>query len=775
MDKEELLGLLKSKVLVLDGAMGTMMQKYGFANGCPERLNLKNPELIKKIHKGYADAGADIIVTNTFGANGLKLKDYDLQDSVRELNESGVRIAREAAPNCIIAGNIGPLGKYIEPLDKLTFDEAYEVFTEQVKALHGADVLLIETIADVKVLKAALIAARENSNLPIFCSVTFEGDRTVTGTDAETFVEIAESLGADVIGINCGAGPKEHYEILAKLVKYTNKPIFTQANAGLPEFIDGKTVFKEEPSLFAEYSKKFVELGVGLIGGCCGTTTDHIKAIVEAVKDFKPLQRNNVRGTKLCSRTKTVIISPTLIVGERINPTNKGELQTEIRECKTRIIQEQALLQVKEGATLLDINVGVPGADEVEVLKKSVEVIQNVVDVPLVIDTGDIVALEGALKKSDGKALVNSVHGSKKSLEKVLPVVKKYGAAVIALAFDEKGIPKTKDGRVEVARRIIDEALKIGMRKEDIIVDLVTMTIATNPDIDNVLVDTIKDIKELGYRTILGISNISHGLPNRQEINSKFLTKASKAGLDMAIINPLDNIMQEDTEIRYLEDSVKIKREDYDKMPIEQQLYNSILYGDKDNITDIIEKGLEKFKALEINDIFIKALGEVGDKFNKKIYFLPQVLLSAAAMKTAFKRLKSELKKEGGKYRGRILISTVENDIHDIGKNIVSALLESHSYKVVDLGKNVPKEEIFKKAIELKPDLVALSALMTTTVKEMENVISDLRERDIKVAVIVGGAVVTKEYAESIGAHYAKNALDAVKVIDRLVKYEKDN
>lgn len=769
MDKKYFFRKLRSGILVLDGAMGTELQKNGFTKGCPEELNLINSEIVRGVHKSYSEAGADIIITNTFGANRIKLSEYSLQHKLREINRAGVRIARGAAPKCIIAGGLGPLGKYVEPLGSITFDEAYNAYQEQVRALGDADIFIIETMDDVKILKAAIIAAKESEKI-VIASMAFEGDRTVTGTDAETFVVIAGSLGADIIGINCGSGPNEHHSILKQVVQYTDKPIMVKPNAGLPRLVNGRTVFKVTPEEFGGYARKFAERGVSIIGGCCGTNAEHVKAIKRAVRGMKPRHRRVKMKTKLCSRTRTVTIDgPTAIVGERINPTNKKDLQTEIAAYKTDLIKRYAMEQAKEGATLLDINLGVPGIDEAKIFKKAVGAVQNIVDIPLVIDTVNVKALEEALKQSDGKPLINSVNGSEKSLNAVLPLAKRFGAGIIALTFDENGIPDTKEERLRIAKKIISRAEKIGINRQNIVVDFLTMTLATDRKIDDVLTGCIREIKKEGYKTILGISNISYGLPNRNEINSKFFSRASKAGLDLAIMNPADSIITDDTKIRFLCD-VKIKAEDYADLPVEKQLYNAILYGDEENIATIVEEGLKKLDPLDINDILVSALKEVGNRFKNKTYFLPQVLLSAEAMKNAFARLKMEINKKGGKPKTKIIIATVENDIHDIGKNIVAALLESHNYEVIDLGKSVPTEKIINAALKQKPDLVALSALMTTTVQEMENVINELKKHNIKVAVIVGGAVVTEEYAKSIGALYARNALEAVDKLDEMLK-----
>ena len=767
MDKDKLLKLLNEKILVIDGAMGTELQKRGFTKGCPDELNIKDPELIKSIHKAYADAGADIIETNTFGANRLKLKEYKLQDKVKEINKAAIKNVRESCPNCLVAGDIGPLGDMIEPLGKLTFDQAYEAFKEQAEALKDADLILIQTFFDIKELKAAIIAAKEVFKGPIVTSMTFQQGRTTTGTDVETYITVAEALDVDIIGTNCSDGPEGMYETIKIASTLTNKPLWVEPNAGIPRIKGEKTIWDYPIEKFADYSKKFAELGAVCIGGCCGTNPDFIKAVANTIKNLKPIKNKVKKQTKLCSRTSTLTIKPTLIVGERINPTNKKDFQEELKRGKMDYVRKTALEQVEQGAQLLDINVGVAGLDEKQTLPKAVETAQSITDVPLVIDTSNIEALELALKHSDGKPLINSVNGGEKSLKSVLPLAKKYGAAVLALCLDESGIPKTKEKRIEVGKKIIAEAERAGIQKEDIIVDSLVLTIATNPENEKIILDSVKEFKKLGYKTILGISNISHGLPNRSEINAKFLTKASKIGLDLGIINPLDNVVQENTDIEVF----KVKKPKIDKnLPPEKQLYNAILYGDKDNILNLIETNLKNKKALEINNILVDALNEVGDKFNKKEYFLPQVLASADATKTAFSRLKEELKKEGGKIKGNILFATVENDVHDIGKNIVIALLESHNYEVIDLGTSVPSETIVKEAVKQKPDLIALSALMTTTVIEMEKVIKELRKHNIKVPVIIGGAVVTDDYANQIKAAYSKDALSAIKRINEIIK-----
>lgn len=766
-NKKELIERLKSSVLFFDGAIGTFLQKEGILDGCPWKLNLINPKLVQNLHKIYADAGADIITTHTFGANRLKLKDYKLSNKVKQINQAAVKNARKAAPNCIIAGEIGPIGKYIEPLDSITFDKAYKIYQEQVKALKGVDILIIATIVDIKIMRAALIAAKE-SGKTVITSMTFDGLRTATGTDVKTYTKIVDSLGADIIGANCSAGPKELYGVAKIICKNTNKPVIIQPNAGLPRLVNGETVFDTTAEEFAKWGPKFVKLGVNILGGCCGTNQEFIKLLIKKTKKLEPLKKKNKIKTSLCSRTKTIELgNKTFIIGERINPTGREDLRESIKSAKISVIRKDALKQKEDGASLLDINMGVPGTDEINNLKNAVEIVQNTVDLPIVIDTSNKKALEEALKKCDGKPLINSVNGHPDSIKDILSLAKKYGAAVIALCLDEKGIPSSVKGRIEIAKKIIKAAEKLGIPKEDVIVDSLVMTIATNPENEDIILKAVKDIKRLGFKTILGVSNISHGLPNRSEINQKFFTKTVKAGLDLALLNPKDNILRKNTDI-----SLRIKKEkiDYDKLDTKKKLFQAIIHGDKENILSLVNDSLKELDAYQINDILICGLEEVGKKFNTKEFFLPNILQSASTMKIAFNRLKKEIKKTEKKEKAKIIFATVEHDIHDIGKNIVISILESHGYKIIDLGIDVPLKKIINKVVKEKADLIALSALMTTTAPEMEKIIKELKKESIKIPVIIGGAVITKDYAKSIDAVYSRDALSSVKVIKKILE-----
>ncbi len=793
---DNLLETLKKKILYADGAMGTVLQQYGHRKGCAEELNLKNPYIIQSIHKSYLDAGANILLTNTFGANRNKLKQYHLYHQLKEINQAGVRITKEVlqkarAYDCLVAGDVSELGEYMEPLGSITFDQAYEIYKEQFSALKEADLFFIETISDIKILKAAIIAAKE-FNKPIMVSMTFENLRTPTGTDVKTYVKIADSLGADIIGANCSCGPKEMYEVAKIIIGNTNKPVILKPNAGLPKLVKGETVFDFNVEEFSQYAQKFAELGVNIIGGCCGTHPGFIEAIVKTTKHLTPKERNSPKTTCFCSRTRTVELDKTndngnsdnkitnknnlstLIIGERINPSGRKTFREEIKAGDLSRIRKEALSQMQEGASLLDINVGVPGTDEIVNLKKAVNIVQNAVDLPLVIDTSNKDALIDALKQCEGKPLINSVNGNIDSLNSILPLAKRFGAGVIALCLDKEGLPETVERRIEIAKMIIAAAETLKIPKEDIIIDCLTLTIATNPKSENILLESIRQVKKLGYKTVLGISNISFGLPNRSEINQKFFTKTVQAGLDLAILNPLDNVHRDDANADLsLEINRQLNQEkenlNYENLTLKKQLYTAILYGDDENILNIINRALQQLRPLEINNYLISGLEEIGKRFDKKIIFLPQVLRAAETMKIAFAKLKQEMRRVDNKQAIRIVFATVENDVHDIGKNIVIAILESYGYEIIDLGKDVPLKTIIDAARKEHANLIALSALMTTTAPEMNKLIKELQKQGLSIPVIIGGAVVTEDYALDIGAAYSHDALSAVKTIKEVL------
>lgn len=794
---------LKKEILVIDGAMGTMIQSSGIeVKGAPEELNLTNPDLIYGIHRAYIEAGADITTANTFGGNRMKLAEFGLEGKIREINSAAVRIARRAAKDKEFVGAcIGPTGKFIAPLGDLDYTHAIEIFYEQIKICieAGADLIIMETFMDVKEFKAAINAAKEAGKVPVAASMTFFDDlRTSLGTTPEIACAVAECMGADLIGANCSLGPEGLLKVMEAMLKVSKKPLFVQPNAGLPELINGKTIYPSTPDEMADYAVKFARAGVRLIGSCCGSTPKHTEAIVKAVKSISPLIKKSLHETAFCSRTNIVFMGerhPFLIVGERINPTGKKHLSHEIKSGRTSFIAEEAIKQMKAGANMLDVNVGVPGIDEPFMMRKAVEAIQRVVDIPLSIDSPNPDSIKAGLEIVDGKALINSVSAEDKKLEIVLPFARKYGAAIIGLLIDEKGIPRKAEDRLVLAEKILDAAIKKGVAKDDVIIDCLTLAVSAEPGGAQETLKAIRLIKEkLGLFTILGVSNVSFGLPDRSLLNATFLSMALGAGLDAAIINPHDLrihevfkaagvLLNRDPQAkRYISFSQLKERVEpsaltsKEEAPLFQRISETVINGDKEKILNLINDALvQNNNPMEIsNNALIPALEEMGRLFQTKKVFLPQVLLSAETMQVAFGRLKKELgqAESENKFqnRGTFVIATVEGDIHDIGKNIVGVLLENHGFKVIDLGKNIPASDIVEVAIIEKADIVGLSALMTTTMVNMKAVIEMMREKNLNIPVMVGGAVVTKDFAHEIGAAaYAKDALEAVRIAKSLI------
>lgn len=801
----DLLKELKEGIVIFDGATGTMLQAAGLKKDeCPEEWNLLRPQVVREVHRSYVEVGSHVVTTNTFGANRVKLKEYGLERDVERINIEAARIAREATGDkALVAASVGPTGRFIEPVGDLTFEEAYEIFKEQGKALEkgGVDLILIETMIDLKEAKAAIIAMKENTSLPVFATMTFdENMKSLLGTPPEVFAVVAKALGVEALGANCSLGIEGICRALERMRQVVDLPLIANPNAGIPSLKEGKTVFPATPEEMAEWVPSLLETGVKVIGGCCGTTPKHIKGIVDKVREYKSKKGittvyRPLKGGFLASRSSYVIFgegNPPIIIGERINPTGRKALSQEIREGKTALIRKEAKGQVEAGASLLDLNIGLPDIDEPSFMKKAVFAVNENVTVPVVLDSSNPKALEEGLKAVDGKALINSVNGKEDSLSNILPLAKRYGASVIGLTLDEEGIPPTAQGRVKIAERILERILAYGLQKEDLIIDCLALTVSASPEGAMETLKAIREVKErLGLSTILGVSNVSFGLPRREVINSSFLSMAFAAGLDMAIINPYNEMVMDayyasmllkgfdpgaeryikryslQVEVKGLEPKTK-----EEPKTIEERLKKAIIDGDKEGIGGLVEEALRAgLEPLRIsNEALIPGLEEVGRRFEKNLYFLPQVMLSAETMKIAFEVLKKEFKGGMGKKLGRILMATVEGDVHDIGKNIVSTLLENHGFEVIDLGKNVPADRILNEAIKHKVDAVGLSALMTTTVMEMERVIKLLKSNGVKTFTIVGGAVVTQEFADSIGADcYAKDAMDAVKKLKTLL------
>jgi 5-methyltetrahydrofolate--homocysteine methyltransferase len=802
--KKSFLQAIYERVLVLDGAMGTMLQERGLKAGqSPEEMNLTMPGVVAGVHREYLEAGADILVTNTFGGSSAKLSHYGLEGKLSEINAQAVAIARGVAGEDVyVAASMGPTGRFVEPVGDCRFDDMKAIFRQQALPLieAGADLITLETFLDIKEARAAVIAIREiSSDIPVIAMLTFDDNgRSVLGTPPEAAAITLEAVGANVVGSNCGLGVDGIYGILSAMRRVTRLPLVSQANAGLPFLKDGKTVFPGTPEEMTAYHERMLELGVRIIGGCCGTNPTHIRAIREALAGHErsfPTTGPPESVTFLSSRGGFTAIgpgNPVAIIGERINPTGKKGFAAELRGKKVSYIRREAMEQTAAGATLLDVNVGAPGIDEPEAMERAVFCVTGTTTVPLVLDSSNPEALERGLKAADGKVLVNSVSGEEKSLARVLPLVRKYGAAVIGLTLDENGIPESGEARFAVASRILDAAREEGIAASDVIIDCLTLTVSAEQKRAMETLTALRLVKErLGLNTVLGVSNISFGLPCRPLLSGAFFSMAMEAGLDAAIINPREEAMmssfrsamvllnRDPHAAAYIDAYKGVSDASAGQAPAGEQpldargrISRAIIDGDRENIVGLVEEALhEGLTPLQIsNEALLPGLEEVGRRFESNRFFLPQVMLSADTMQAAFTRLKEEMKGEGFASLGRILMATVEGDIHDIGKNIVCTLLENHGFEVIDLGKNVPAERIIAEALRHGVDAVGLSALMTTTMAEMRNVIDKLKAQGVKTFTMVGGAVVTQDYADEIRADlYAKDAMEAVAKIKALL------
>ena len=786
--------LFDKNYVVLDGAMGTMLQQKGMELGTvPETLNITKSDWIVDIHKQYIEAGADVVYANTFGANRYKMKDTGY--TVDELINAAIANAKEAAKgtDAMVALDMGPIGQLLEPTGNLSFEEAYDIFKEEVVAAKDADIIVIETMTDLLETKAAVLAAKENSNLPVITTMTFEENkRTFTGCSVSAMCLTLEGLGVDAMGVNCSLGPKDLIPIVEEISKWTSLPIVVKANAGLPDPVTN--TYDVDADQFASIYREMLKYGVRTLGGCCGTKPDYIKAVkamlVEAEKEGAFNENNTKKHLAVCSPTKTVIVDQPRIVGERINPTGKKRFKQALRDNDMNYILSQAIEQIDAGADILDVNVGSPDIDEKEMMVKVIKALQAIVDVPLQIDSTKPEVLEAALRVYNGKPIVNSVNGEEEVLDTILPIVAKYGGAVIGLALDENGIPPTAEGRVEIAKRIRDKAMSYGIPKEDIIIDCLTLTVSAEQKAAAETLKAMNIVKnELGLRTVLGVSNISFGLPNREIINKTFLTIAMANGLDLPIINPNVPSMVwavkaykvlaaiDENSMDFIDYSSKVQPEvTTTKTEVVKSNDSTVSLGSElaDKILKAMETGmkddgrrytsqlLKEKEAMEIiNQILIPALDVVGDKFEKGTIFLPQLILAADVAKECFDEIKNYLADSGdsSESKGKIIVATVKGDIHDIGKNIVKVILENYGYNVIDLGRDVDCMEVVNAAIENDVHLVGLSALMTTTLGSMEETIKLLREHNVDCKIMVGGAVLTEDYAMKIGAdYYAKDA-----------------
>ncbi|MDD6174343.1 MAG: homocysteine S-methyltransferase family protein [Firmicutes bacterium] len=781
--------LLQGSVVLLDGAMGTMLQRGGLPAGeRPELLNLSHPEQITAIHRAYVEQGAQIIYTNTFGANERKLAGTGA--SVEQVITAGVKAARAAAgENAFTALDVGPLGELLEPAGSLSFEEAYALFARQMTAGEraGADLIVVETMTDLYEVKAALLAAKENTKLPVFVTMTFEENgRTFTGCSVPAMALVCEGLGADAIGFNCSLGPDELFPIAEELSHWTSLPMIIKANAGLPD--PATNEYQIDAAHFAASMERFLSLGVSLLGGCCGTAPEYLAALRSAVEGKVPCPRDYVPRAALCSPTRTVEIDGVRIIGERINPTGKKRFKQALLEKDMDYILAQGIAQAEAGAEILDVNVGLPEIDEPEMMRETVRRLQSVLELPLQLDSSDTKALEAGLRAYNGKPIVNSVNGEEKSLRTVLPLVKKYGAAVVGLTLDGNGIPLKAEQRFAIAEKILRAALSYGIRREDVYIDCLTLTASVQQAEVYETLRAVRMVKErLGLHTVLGVSNISFGLPNRELINRSFLLLAMDAGLDLPIINPNISAMTDTVaafNVLANRDRGAVRFVEKYSLPAEeaaapktvqpgledpaQALGSAVRRGMRSEAAALTKELLKTREPMQIVDgILIPALDEVGRKFETGVLFLPQLLQAAQASQEAFSCIRDAIAAAGasGEDKGRIIVATVKGDIHDIGKNIVKTLLENYGFRVIDLGRDVPPETVLRAAQEQKVRLIGLSALMTTTLKSMEETITLLKREIPDCRVMVGGAVVTEDYAARIGAdYYAQDARRSVAI-----------
>ncbi len=799
MNKDYFQECLNGRIMLLDGATGTELQKRGLDPGaCPELWCLEHPDVLAVVHADYVRAGADIIYTCTFGANRYKLEQYSRSD-VYEVNRKLATVAKKAAGSkAIVAGDIGPTGQFVEPFGGIPFEAMVDVYKEQVRGLldGGVDCFVIETMMDIQEARAALLAVKELTDAFTLVTMTYEKDgRTLNGTDAVSALITLQSLGADAVGCNCSAGPDAMLKLISAMKPYARVPLAAKPNAGLPKFVDGKTVFEMDPATFASFGKTFVADGVNLMGGCCGTTPQHIAALKQSIGSDRPYRPIGQSVAALSSARGHVLLDPKLpliIVGERINPTGKKvlreALQQNLAKGEFSLIRDMARDQEREGAQLLDVNVGVPGIDETAAMRSVVGFLAKTTALPLVIDSPNMETIETALRLYPGRALINSISGEKAKLKKLLPIAAKYGAMFILLPLTDKEVPELAATRKRIIRRILNAAKHHGFTPDDIVIDGLVMTVAANGGAALETLDTVEwCTNTLKMRTLLGLSNVSFGLPERKWINAAFLAMACAKGLTMAIANPSQ---EEFMHIKMAADALSLKDKNarryverfvirepqlpavaqtaHEEASPQSRVRQGILDGSREEITELIDQalvgGMAAFELVE--HVMIPAITEVGELFEKRAYFLPQLIASAETMKRGVDYLEPRLQDGTSlRHRGLVFLATVEGDIHDIGKNIIALIIRNHGYEVIDLGKDVPAERIISEAKKLGPIAIGLSALMTTTMPRMKEVIDLANAERLDACFIVGGAVVTRSYAESIGAFYAKDGVEVVQLI----------
>ena len=780
---------LTSEFLMLDGGMGTTLQAMGLPpGGVPELLNLNEPEMIAAVHRAYVDAGAQVVYTNTFGANALKLRRTG--KTVDEIVSAAVKLAKAAVGSrAKVALDVGPLGELLEPMGQRTFESAYDLFAEVMQAGEsaGADLIVIETMSDLYETKAALLAAKETTSLPVFVTMSFEeSGRTFTGCTVESMARTLEGLGADAIGVNCSVGPDQLKDVLTALCRSTRLPVIAKPNAGLPDPVDGS--YSMGPEAFGSILAEYADLGVTIFGGCCGTTPDYIRALSQALSGRTPAARSYDAVSFVCTPVTPLRIDGVRVIGERINPTGKKRFQQALLENDMDYILELAVQQEDAGAAILDVNVGYPGVNEAEMLPRVVKKLQSAVSLPLQLDSSDPKALEAGLRVYNGKPAVNSVNGEPEVMDRILPLVKKYGASVVGLTLDSGGIPQTAAGRVEIAKRILARALDYGIPKEDLYIDCLTLTVSAQQEQAMETLRAVRTVREeLGLQIVLGVSNISFGLPSRNLITQSFLTQAMHCGLTLPIINPnLTEMMDAVAAFRVLsgEDAgsadfiarFAAQPAQTVKTPSQSEeltLESAIMRGMKGDAGRIAKELIQTEAPLSlVEHRLIPALDRVGEEYEKGVLFLPQLLSAAQAAQSVFQVIREAIAKTGEApvKKGRLVIATVKGDIHDIGKNIVRTVLENYGYDVIDLGRDVAPEAIAQTVEEDEIRLVGLSALMTTTLPAMEETIRLLHALPNPPVIMVGGAVVTPEYALHMQAdYYAKDAREAAEIAKKVL------
>lgn len=801
MDRSGFRNILNEKILILDGATGTLLQKKGMPLGvCPELWVLDNPDKLIEIQRDYLNAGSNVVYSFTFGGNRVKLDEYGMGQRVVEINREMACLSRKAVgKNAFVAGDLAPTGRFVMPFGDMPFDEAVDIYKEQVKGLleGGVDFFVIETMMDIQEARAALLAVKESCDLPVCASMTFQEDgRTLTGTDPVTALITLQSLGADAVGCNCSTGPEAMVEIITSMKPFAKIPLLAKPNAGLPKLIDGKTVFDMKAEEFGSYVAEFAKAGVNLLGGCCGTAPEYIEQIRNNLEGLAPIRPQGVKTGIVTSARKFVTIGhgkPVVVIGERINPTGKKKLQEELREGKTSEVRRFAIEQTEKGAEILDVNVGMPGINEKETMIRMIEVLSPLSDAPLCLDSSSPEVLEAALRIYPGRALINSISAEKIKLERLLPIAAKYGAMFIILPLNDEGVPDTAEKRYELIEQVYSKAAEFGYDKKDIAVDGLVMTVSSD---QKAAKETLKVIdwctNTFGCSTVVGLSNVSFGLPERSWVNTAFLAMAIGRGLTMAIANPSGDmimnikracdvlVVNDMNSKEYIAHFSQAQisngkaKEKQEEKSTDKKIYTAVLKGDRDTIKSLLESALNEGIRPQsiIDDILIPAITQVGQLFDSKEYYLPQLIQSAETMKIAFEYLEPMLKTEtgeGAKNTVGIVLATVKGDIHDIGKNIVALMLKNYGFKVYDLGKDVDAQEIIAKVKETGAKIVGLSALMTTTMVEMGEVIRLAKSEGLSCKFMIGGAVVNDKFAEEIGADgYSEDAYAAVKLAQKL-------